>query len=1518
MFQIIQPKKRINPDLKSVPLRSEGFRFKKKSPQAYNLSQNKKNYSTNQINEVFASNHIKTSQRLSQSQPTDEWLNSQELVIMNCRLNSQVIVLNGTIDHWPAQSLLDSGASGNFLTRKFINEAKIPTMQIQSKAVRLADGKMLKANEAAVDMDVNVKGKSVKCSFIVLDQLNNGNDAILGIPWLEEADPLISFKDRTISWKNELPQTITEEKASSTIGQQFNQLSMSKFIKSSQKSQKFKQTQSLTIRSKKPFKHSTTLPLDLSSLIQSEIWNSNVELESGDTVLMINVTQVQESNIDRTITNHLNKVNSGEIIEQLSPLAKEVVQEYLDVFPDKLPQRLPEKRDADLKINLIPGSVPPTKAPYRMSTAELEELKKQLDKLLRNGFIKPSLSPYGAPVLFVRKKTGELRMCIDYRALNKITIKNSYGLPRIQELLDQIRGAKYFTTLDLNSGYHQLRVVDEDTHKTAFRTRYGLYEFTVVPFGLTGAPAAFMKFVQSLFHHLLDRSVVVFVDDILIYSKTEMEHKHHVREVLDILRENQLYAKLSKCQLFQSSVTFLGHVLSENGLSVEADKVKAMTEWPRPLNRKHILSFLGLCGYYRTFIANFSQIALPMTELLKESQEWNWNKRVEMSFRQLQQAMSKAPVLASPDPTGKFIVTTDASDFAIGAALSQQFDSGERPIAFYSKKLSSAEVNYAVHEKELLAVIQALKEWRCFLDGQHFTVLTDHKSLVYLQSQPHLSNRQVRWLEFLSLFNFTIQYKPGKTNLVADALSRRHDHEPLNSEVNSVSELGTSGLYKLIVRGQLNDETCQKVIKGQLPSDSESDLMSREGVVFKNNRILVPPVSHIKAQILKVFHDSPIAGHAGTEKTTELIKRELYWHGMDREIKDYVTSCNLCQRNKPSQQLPIGLLKPLEIPSQLWETITMDFITQLPRTKSGYDSIAVVVDKLSKMTHLIPTTTNVTAPQFAAQFMKEIVRLHGVPKHIVSDRDSKFTSHFWRHLMKCLGIELRVSTSFHPQTDGQTERTNRTLETILRNFVNQRNNNWDEFLATTEIAINNAKQASTKFSPFYLNYGYHMKLPFLNHTRASSIDSSSVPAADEMFKSIRQSTEQAIENLRKAQLTQSLFANKKRRNEQFTVGEKVYLSTENLPIVSGVSKLNPKFIGPFEITKVINSVAVRLSLPPTMNIVNSFHVSRLKKVSSSQWFPERSTFNQPDPVIVNRNDSSLNEWEVEEIVGKRVNRRRVEYLVKWKNCGTEENSWEPVSNLTNSTESVRQFERREIEMNRRRHGNNTINSIQGNQTKKPTVKPSCAELHATTSQRQPTLIPITVQPQVKVNSIRVLTAITPVSNERRVEQSLQCSARINKGRGRRCRNKTRRSNLCQPHLQSSSNLNITKSRIKSAGLGLFTGGESIKKGKVVVPYTGQISKSAVSGKYVLECTKRHFVNANRSTDIGGFANDCRRENRERGQCEGNNSKFVFNPRSKDVNIIATKNIPARNEVCVPYGAEYWKKFKIGKEKVMNE
>jgi hypothetical protein len=1080
-------------------------------------------------------------------------------------------------------------------------------------------------------------------------------------------------------------------------------------------------------------------------------------------------------------------------------------------------------------------------------------------------------------------------MCIDYRKLNAITIKNSYGLPRVEELLDSIRGAKWFSTLDLNSGYHQLRVHPDDTNKTAFRTRYGLFEYSVVPFGLTGAPAAFMKLMQQLFHHLLDKTVVVFLDDILVYSKTEAEHREHLREVLEILRKNRLYAKPQKCQLFKRSVTFLGHVLNENGLSMEQDKVRSIQEWPRPRNRKEILSFLGLAGYYRRFVKNFSQLALKMTELLKDNVEWNWSSAVEQSFQSLKQVITSAPVLRSPDPAKPFVVTTDASGFAVGAELSQEFEGQLQPVAFMSKKFSPAERNYPVHEQELLAVIRAIQEWKCYLDGQRFQVITDHKSLTYLQKQPHLSSRQTRWMEFLSQFNFEMQYKPGKSNIVADALSRRNDHNnatPSSAlEINAVREIISSFLYEQLAAAQAKDELCQRVLKGQLSNaDRRLRLSTQNGIVYKDQRLVVTADSKLKTMILQCYHDNPLAGHVGVEKTIDLIKRDLYWPKMDEEIKLYVTTCHSCQKHKSSHQLPVGLLRPLEIPNHRWSHVSMDFIGPLPKS-NGYDSIAVVVDKLTKLVHLIATKTTVTAKEFALLFFNNVIRLHGVPEAIITDRDTRFTSSFWRELMKLMSVEQRMSSAFHPQSDGQTERTNRTLEAMLRHYVNARNDDWSNHLTAAEIAINNCQQASTKFSPFFMNYGFNPRFPFFVQARPISNEVSTVPAAEEMFKTIQETTQQAIKNLKLAQQQQSYYANQHRREEQFKVGDQVYVSTANLNITSGVNKLNPKFIGPFPIIKVINPVAVQLELPNHYRIHNSFHVSKIKRAKTTEQFPNRTVLEKPPPIIKADNDQK-SEWEIEKIVDKRRRRNRVEYLVKWKGYDSYDNQWLPVSQLTNARDVIKDFEE-------------SLNS-----TRLSSVLPSISIAKPRYSAAAaPRLIPNSITSIDNQSSNQQTPAILSVTSSGRIGGSVQCSAKSHTGR--RCRKRTLRSGLCHIHLLRDQNLRIKQSTVSQSGLGLFTGNKPCTRNQNIVPYTGQTSSERINGDYVLEVNRRNFINANRHIDTAGFANDCRRDNQNDGLCPGNNSRFAVNQRNHTANIKAIKTIPPHTEIFVPYGDEYW-------------
>ncbi|KAL4010566.1 hypothetical protein IC575_030067 [Cucumis melo] len=405
-----------------------------------------------------------------------------------------------------------------------------------------------------------------------------------------------------------------------------------------------------------------------------------------------------------------------------------------------------------------------------MAPAELKELKVQLQELLDKGFIRPSVSPWGAPVLFVKKKDGSMRLCIDYRELNKVTVKNRYPLPRIDDLFDQLQGATVFSKIDLRSGYHQLRIKDGDVPKTTFRSRYGHYEFIVMSFGLTNAPAVFMDLMNRVFREFLDTFVIVFIDDILIYFKTEAEHEKHLRMVLQTLRDNKLYAKFSKCEFWLKQVSFLGHVVSKAGVSVDPAKIEAVTSWTRPSIVSEVRSFLGLAGYYRRFVENFSRIATPLTQLTRKGAPFVWSKACEDSFQNLKQKLVTAPVLTVPDDSGSFVIYSDASKKGLGCILMQQ----GKVVAYASRQLKSHEQNYPTHDLELAAVVFALKIWRHYLYGKKIQIFTDHKSLKYFFTQKELNMRQRRWLELVKDYDCEILYHPGKANVVVMLLVGRY------------------------------------------------------------------------------------------------------------------------------------------------------------------------------------------------------------------------------------------------------------------------------------------------------------------------------------------------------------------------------------------------------------------------------------------------------------------------------------------------------------------------------------------------------------------------------------------------------------------------------------------------------------------------------------------------------------------------------------------------------------------------
>ena len=822
-----------------------------------------------------------------------------------------------------------------------------------------------------------------------------------------------------------------------------------------------------------------------------------------------------------------------------------------------------------------------------MSPLELDALRKQLDELLEKGYVRPSTSPFGAPVLLVKKKDGSLRMCIDYRALNALTIKNKYPLPRIDELFDRLQGARYFTKLDLRSGYWQIRVHPDDVPKTAFRTRYGHYEWLVLPMGLTNAPATFMYQMNDIFRPYLDNFVVVFLDDVLIFSRTLAEHRQHVRLALQKLRENKLYAKASKCSFFQAEVEFLGHRIDRHGLHMMEDKVKAITDWPTPKSLDDVATFLGTVGYYRKFIKNYSSIAAPLSSLQKKGTKFEWTQQQEDAFRQLIKMTSERVPLQLPDPKKQYIVTADACGYGIGATLQQDQGQGLRPLAFYSKKLTDTELRYPNHEKELLALFRAMKEWRHYIWGADFRVLSDHENLKWLKQQPHLSSRQAHWLEFFEEFPqlWTIEHLAGKLNKVADGLSRRPDHKPAETALSVIrheTKISCEHFLDDIKAALPHDPAASRIL--QHPQQHRNITIADALIYWKHKRLYVPADDRLKERILHECHDAPMSGHLGVAKTMAQVTRFFYWPNMQEDIKKYIISCESCQRNKPSQQAPAGLLQPLPIPDSPWKSVSMDLITHLPKTRAGHDAIVVFVDRCGKQVHLAATQTEVSASGIAKIFMNEVVRHHGLPESIVSDRDPRFIAHLWRSLWEqLLGTKLKMSSSYHPETDGQTERANRTLEDILRAYVGPRHDDWDEYLPLAEIAYNQSMQASTGFTPYYLSSGRDFA-SVLTHALAGT-DAVRNPTAAQMVTQWEAALVDAKENLQKAQQRQAHYADQHRRDLQFKVGDSVMLSTENIrgtaSIMTGAPKLLPKFIGPFRVKKVISPTAYELDLSNT-------------------------------------------------------------------------------------------------------------------------------------------------------------------------------------------------------------------------------------------------------------------------------------------------------------------------------------------------
>ena len=974
------------------------------------------------------------------------------------------------------------------------------------------------------------------------------------------------------------------------------------------------------------------------------------------------------------------KVGGGEVSKPAAELVPPYYHKYLRVFERGEADGLPPHRSYDCPIDLVEGTVGKNQKAYPLNIMENEVLKVWIDELLRKGYIRPSNSTMGSPVFFAKAGNGEIRPVIDYRALNEITKRDNYPIPLTVQLVDQLQEARFFTKMDLRVGYNQVRIRRGDEWKAAFNCRYGKFEPLVMTLGLCNAPSVFQRFMNDILHEFIDKGVVIYLDDILIYARTLEELRGITCAVIERLMKHNLFLKPEKCEWEKQEVGFLGMRVSNRGVEMEEEKLKRIDEWPAPKTVKQIQEFLGFANFYRRFIAGFSKIGQPIFNLLQKGKKFIWEEKAQQAFDALKAEFRKAPMLVYPDPEKRFFVEADASDFATGGVLSQIGPDGlKHPVAFYSKSLAPAERNYDIFDKELLAIMRILGEWRHHLEGSRHkvVVLTDHKNLEYFLTKKDLSSRHIQWAEKLANFDLVIQYRPGKQSSVPDALSRRADHIPEGEKVSEYRIFTKEQFLQAVISVGIEDERLiLDKIKASYKDDSKASTMikylekkgneiehhSLDGQYLRyKGRIYVPENKNIKNGILRLYHDSKIAGHQGQKGTLEMIMRGYYWPGMSQFVTSYVEGCDLCQRIKVKRHAPYGTLQPLEIPKENWTDISYDFIGELPESK-GKNAILVVVDRRSKGAHFVACTTKETAETTAQLFLDNVWKLHGLPVRTVSDRGTQFNSHFLKRLYELLGIKPAFSTAFHPESDGQTERVNQILEDYLRFFVSHRQNDWVDLLPMAEFAYNNSVSASTGVSPFLMQYGSHPRMT------ANMPRSEQVPAAEELATKLKSISEEASAMLKISAERYKENANNERKEQPpFKVGDKVWLNRKNIVTDRPTAKLDYRRLGPYKIKERIGDRAFRLILPKTLKVHDVFHVSMLEPWKEDKHGRELI----PLPPVVSREGQE--EYEVERVINSRIRRGSLEFLIRWKGYGPEEDTWEPSRNLENAREEIEKF-----------------------------------------------------------------------------------------------------------------------------------------------------------------------------------------------------------------------------------------------------
>lgn len=1087
----------------------------------------------------------------------------------------------------------------------------------------------------------------------------------------------------------------------------------------------------------------------------------------------------------------------------------------------------------EVDIPLLPGTKPISIPPYQASPASKEVIDKQMDTWLKLEVIEPSRSPWAAPV-FIVYRNHKPRMVIDLRRLNDRVVADEFPLPRQEEILQSLSGSRYLSTLDALAGFTQLSVKEADRDKLAFRTHRGLFQFKRMPFGYRNGPAVFQRVMQGVLAPFLWIFALVYIDDIVIFSKTFEEHISHVDQVLGAIAKARITLSPEKCHFAYESLLLLGQKVSRLGLSTHQEKVDAILQLEEPRNVHELQVFLGMMVYFSAYIPYYAWIVHPLFQLLKGKNAWRWEEEESEAYRLCKQVLTQAPLRAHAMPGKPYRVYSDACDYALAAILQQvqpilvrdlkgtkvyerlerayeakepvpilathltrensdiptndQWGSSldettvhvERVIAYWSRVLQSAERNYSPTEREALALKEGLVKFQATLEGEEIYAVTDHAALTWSKTFQNVNRRLLTWGLIFSAFpNLRIIHRAGRVHSNVDPLSRLRrripdqtnpveqsktslqlgtTEDPLKNIYDELGERFENKLLKVascFVRQEISEFTSadEKELRVELPDhveeqsgadlgyqtsrsynvvialeEAEKDRWRKEyrkdaftksimeeieaegkrGEVAErrfrrredgmlmfcdnegNTRLCVP--KGMVPEVMKEVHDGRTeAAHAGYHKTYNRISATYYWPRMSRSIKELVRTCDVCQKSKPRKHAPMGLLQPIPIPSQPFEVISMDFISELPVTPEGFDAVLVVVDKLTKYAITIPTTTKVTESETAILLFEHVFTKFGLPRQIISDRDPRWRGVFWAEVCRLMGMKRALTTAYHPQADGQTEALNHYLEVAVRCYVERLDNRdqWSKLLTSLTFAYNCTPHSSTERTPSFLLRGYQPVTGSTLIHGSESIDRTlartggdecSDDEALRIAEEFRAEWRAAQESLTLAQIRQEKGYNRGRKDVEFEEGDFVLLNRETLGLNRNVTgtgkKLIPKFEGPFEVQEKISRLTYRIRLPASYAIHPVININHLERYNESpDEFGERMIIPKQRPDF-----DKMAEYEVDRIIGERWRKtrhgkRQRQYQIRWKGYGPEDDTWELRNNLRNAPEIIRTWEK---------------------------------------------------------------------------------------------------------------------------------------------------------------------------------------------------------------------------------------------------